>query len=1063
MIDEYRDGILIGRITRDFQLNVLNCPPPLDAGIDVASTCNGLSVDFVNTSGASATTFWWDFGTGDPADTSVAFAPTFIYSAPGTYTVTLIVEKGTDCADTTTYELEIMDPVSFSVVPDSVDCNGGADGGAAVTPADGSYTYAWSTLESGYSIDGLSVGTYWVEATNGIGCVDTQYFDVDQPDVLAVDFTLNEPNCFDGLDGSIEAIASGGVAPYTYEWLSPSTSGSLLTDIGAGDYSVVVTDDNGCTADFNTTLFQPTELLVSLVNVEDVSCNGGTDGSMEIGMTGGTTPYSIEWMSLPGETGTIVTDVAAGTYMVEVTDANGCQAILIITVSEPAPFTVDLYVIDEETCSASNGQVFADVTGGTGTITFDWVPDVSETDVAEGLSSGMVDVTITDAIGCQAFDEIYVPDNPTGTASVNEITPVSCAGGDDGSIVVDMEGGTSPFIYNWSCSCPDTNSVGGLTAGDYWVEVVDNNGCVDSLYFTIDELPAVEIIDTVSPLCNGGSDGSAEVLANGGTAPYNYEWSTDPVATSAMVSGLAADTYTVTVTDQNGCEASIDVPVSEPDPLVIDAHVLSNILCFGDSAGIATATAAGGTMPYTVYWPDLAVYADTVYDLPSGYYSVVVTDDHGCSDDTTVKILEYNDVVAEIVGDSVICPGEVANFIVMTNDFYGLYDYQWSVDGVYHHEGSSFSWTIDSTVTITIALYSDAGCDPIFDTLVVVPITIPPGNVTLTGTPDTICKGDAATLEAHVTDMTHITDLYWSVPEWSGFGPHIVIPDEPTVYEVTIVNVCGEEQSAFIPIHVHMPPAAEIVTGGTVGCDQVELNFAYSYEEGAYSLTGAAWDIQGEIFSGDEAMIMLHGSGTVNSTLSLTFSNGCTFDYNAETGVTVFDSPDADFYFNPDPAIQFENTEFVDISHGNPSTWEWYLEGNFVSSDERPSHVFNEVGEFEVTEIIIDGHGCSDTVSHIINVIGDFAVYVPNAFTPDGDGYNNNFKPVVNNIMEEGYEFLVFNRWGEVVFRTTSLYGSWDGTYNGEAVEDDVYVWKVTAKDNRNETHQFTGHVTVLK
>ncbi len=1064
MIDEYRDGVLIGRITRDFQFNVLNCPPPIDAAFSAPDVCNGLTVDFDNTSGAGATTFWWDFGTGDPADSSLVFEPTFTYAAAGVYTVTLIVQKGTNCADTATFTFEIMDPLTFTITVDSVNCSGTSTGSASVVPADGTLDYVWSTASTAYSISGLTVGAYWLEATNGIGCIDTQFFNLAEPGVLGATFVLNEPLCHDSLNGSIVVNATGGTAPFTYTWLSPSVAGPVLSGIGTGPYSVLIVDANGCSGVFNTFLAEPAPLIISPISLQDVNCYGGNDGEIEIAVSGGTMPYGIDWPTI-ASSGLVVDDLFAGSYPVVVTDDNGCIATVTFTVSQPPVFSVSLVIVQPETCSDANGILQAVITGGFSPYTFSWTPSVSTTAVATGLSAGTYDVLVTDDHGCVDTSTVLLPDEATGDVMVADLNPVSCPDGEDGSITVAVMGGTAPFEYLWSCSASVTNTASGLSAGTYWVQVTDANGCIDTLNFVIGEVPPLNLLITgiTEPSCYGFSDGSAGISVSGGTTPYSYLWSTAPPQVTPTASGIPAGVYFVTVTDVNGCLEDMMVTVVQPTPVLIHPEVLADNLCFGDSSGVIAASGSGGTAPYTVFWNDFSVYADTLFDLPAGLYLVTVTDANGCSVDSLVKVVQFDSVYAAIVADTVICPGETLTLVVLTNDVFGLYDYQWSVNGLYMYTGSTFSWVVDTATLFTIALYSDAGCDPIFDTLFIQPIFIDPATLTLTATPDTLCLGNYASIGASVSDMTWITGCWWNFPALTGYGPHLVHPAEPTWYEITIANICGEELSKSILVNVHMPPTAEINTNPTQACDSVIVEFDFTANEDPYPLTDWLWTLLGDTYAVSSPSVVVFESTTINAQLSLTFSNGCTFDYSKMIGVTVFESPEADFYFNPDPAKEGEETEFVDISHGDPASWQWYMEGTLIAEVERPSWVFEETGTYTVTEIVIDDNGCSDTVTHSVNVIGDFLVYVPNAFTPDGSNYNNEFKPVMTNVSADGYEFLIFNRWGEIVFTTYNIEDSWDGTYHGDLVQDDVYVWKILVRDEQSERHQFEGHVAVLR
>ena len=266
--------------------------------------------------------------------------------------------------------------------------------------------------------------------------------------------------------------------------------------------------------------------------------------------------------------------------------------------------------------------------------------------------------------------------------------------------------------------------------------------------------------------------------------------------------------------------------------------------------------------------------------------------------------------------------------------------------------------------------------------------------------------------------------------------------------------MCGEQQSDTVKINVFTPPHADILATGTTGCDKVEVNFGYSYDPYDYTFQGAMWNINNETYDMTDPMVTFDHSASVLADLYLSFSNGCTFEYKDTVNLTVYNSPDADFYYNPDPAKVNEVTEFVDISHGNPKIWEWYLDGQYISDEERPSTVFTEAGEHGVLQIIFDENGCTDTIYRVIEVIGDFMVYVPNAFTPDGNGVNNTFKPIVSEVDPDGYE---------VIYQTYVIGNAWDGTYLGENVNDGVYIWKVIVTDNVGLEHEYVGHVTLLR
>ncbi len=1060
MVDEYRDGVLIGRITRDFQFNVLNCPPIPQAGIDVADYCNGLNIDFVNTS-VAATTFWWDFGTGNPADTSVTFQPSFAYTNGGNYSVTLITQKGTECADTAVFNMDIEDYVLFTVSTDSISCNGLSNGSANANG--GNYSYYWSTNNTGNSVTNLGLGNYWVEATSSIGCVDTQNFIIEEPDVLQVQFNETQPLCNGDQNGFLEAIGLGGVGPYTYYWPTAAYNGSTLPNIGAGNYGVTVTDNNGCVLNQNGILNEPQILSTSLIAFNDVTCYGMADANAEIQINGGTQPYTVDWLTLPNDS-VYMDNLSAGNYVVETTDYNNCLTTMVITISEPSPISVDIVIIENETCSDNNGAVFADVTGGVGSIDFYWNPMAPNQDVLYNISAGPISITIQDDNGCTAIDNDTLLNFATGVASIGSLNPVTCQNGSNGSVEVLMTGGTGPFTYNWSCSCPNSNSISGLTMGSYDVEVIDFYGCIDSLSFVIDELPALtlDVIDSLHPLCYGDDNGSGTVQAAGGTQPYNYYWNTSPNQIGANAIGLTDGNYSITVIDSNDCIAQTTMNLVEPNELTIQTNVISNILCNGDSTGIATATGAGGTLPYTYFWNELNVYGDSVSNLVAGHYSVTLTDTNGCQITGSVDVVEYDNVTAEIVYDSIFCPGDTILFTVLTNGMNNLYDYSWEMNGLPQGTSNTFSAQIFSPSQIEFSLISTINCPTISDSINVEPISLEPGILDVIGTPDTICLGSSAMVEAQISDWSHINAIYWNI-DLQGVGPHMVTPQGEFTYVVTIHNICGAQLTDSTTVNLFMPPNASILAYETSSCDSVNAYFAFEYEDTDYALTNNYWTIFGEDYPEENPSVHFDYSTDFDATLNLSFSNGCTFEYVELISINVWESPEANFYYNPDPATQAELTEFIDISHGNPVYWEWYIEGDMISNDERPTHVFDEQGEFYVTEIIVDENGCSDTITLPVEVIGDFTVYVPNAFTPDGSGYNNTFKPIMYNVQEEDYKFQIFNRWGELIFEADFLDAEWDGQYNGDFVADGVYIYKIIVKDNRDQKHEYIGNVTLLR
>ncbi len=496
------------------------------------------------------------------------------------------------------YVVKSQQAISVACASTNGTCANGNVGTATVTATGGSgYTYAWSNGATTQSISSLAAGTYSVTVTANGGCTASCSVTVTtQQSSLSAAFSGQDVTCFGGNDGSASASASGGNPPYTYLWSNSATTTSV-TGLIAGAYSVTVTDASGCTSTASGNISEPA-LLVASSSAGIILCNGGTT-TVTVSATGGTVPYL----------GTGSFTVSAGNYSYTVTDANGCSVTATGSVSEPGLLVA----------SSSAGTILCN--GGTTTVT---VSATGGTALYSGTGSFTVSVgnysyTITDANGCSATTSINVTEPGLLVAS-SSAGSILCNGGTT-TVIVSATGGTAPYsgtgsftesagTYSYSitdangCSATTTISVsepslliasslagsilcnGGTTtvivsatggtapysgtgsfqvsAGTYSYTVMDDNGCSATTTVTITQPQTVVTLNCNSTNVStyGGSDGVAAVIVSGGTAPYTYLWNTG--ATSASLNNVSAGTYSVTVTDLQGCSAFIQCVITEP-------------------------------------------------------------------------------------------------------------------------------------------------------------------------------------------------------------------------------------------------------------------------------------------------------------------------------------------------------------------------------------------------------------------------------------------------------------------------------------------------------------------
>ncbi|MFN8155479.1 MAG: gliding motility-associated C-terminal domain-containing protein [Bacteroidia bacterium] len=574
-----------------------------------------------------------------------------------------------------------------------VSCNGGADGTLTIDVTGGTapLNYQWSAGGSGTSGSGLTAGTYTVTVTDANGCSSTVTAIINEPPLLTVSGTPYTAHCGQA-DGSADITAAGGSPVYSYAWSTGTSSTQNLTGVATGSYTATVTDANGCTAEVTLAVADAPGPVVSLNTTTDVSCNGGADGSIDVGVAGGTSPYSYVW-SNGGNTATN-SGLAAGTYTVTVTDVFGCTSTLSATINEPTPLQLSFSSTDA-TCGNANGTATVTANGGTPGYSYLWDSgDVTST--AGSLTPGAWSVTVTDANGCTSQGSIAVSNANSPVASVLQSTDVSCNGGADGTLTIDVTGGTAPMSYQWSAGGSGTSG-SGLTAGTYTVTVTDANGCTAVISATINEPVQLTLNGNANTAHCGQADGSVSIAAAGGTAPYSYAWSAGGSVTTSL-SGLAAGSYTATVTDAHGCTASVTIAVPDAPGPVVSLNTAQDVSCNGGADGSIDVGVAGGTAPYSYSWSNGWMGA-TNSNLSAGTYTVTVTDVFGCTSTLAVTINEPAPLQLSFSHTDATCGGNNGTATVNVVGGIAPYNYVWDSGDVTATATSLAAGTYTVTVT----------------------------------------------------------------------------------------------------------------------------------------------------------------------------------------------------------------------------------------------------------------------------------------------------------------------------------------------------------------------------
>lgn len=494
-------------------------------------------------------------------------------------------------------------------------------------------TYLWSNGATTQNISNLSAGTYTATITENQTCSITVTHTVTEPNALnlvcsAIDATYNGAN-----NGVATVNPSGGTGTYTYLWSNNANTQSITT-LSPGNYSVTVSDSNGCTNTCNTTVSEPPCTVNVSAFGSQTTCSTSNDASILSLVTGNINTVTYLWSN--GQTSSGISNLTIGTYSVTVTESPTCSSTTSYTVTSPSSLDVVCSKINVTYNGGNDGEASAAASGGNPPYAYQW-SNGQTTSTITGLTASSYNVVVTDSKGCSAacISSVVEPGcfltlNITGTN-------VKCNSGTDGSINVSPSGNNSPVTYDWSDGS-NTPSISNLTAGTYTVTVTESPTCFATASYTVTEPSALNPICTkIDASSNGNYDGLANVDVTGGTLPYTYLWSNG--ATTQSISNLAVGTYSVTINDANNCTTSCSSVVNEPNCTITANAIGTNISCNGNQNGTVSVSVNGNIGAITYSWSNGAT-TKNISNLPAGTYTVTIAESPTCFATASYTITE---------------------------------------------------------------------------------------------------------------------------------------------------------------------------------------------------------------------------------------------------------------------------------------------------------------------------------------------------------------------------------------------------------------------------------------
>jgi gliding motility-associated-like protein len=877
-----------------------------------------------------------------------------------TYYVTVTDNKNCKGVDT----LTITQPAAAIAVSDSqvnVKCKGSATGSVTLYITGGSpaYSVTWAGGATGTTRTNLSAGTYTYTVTDAHLCTYLGSVTITEP-LLPFMISVAQTNvsCFGGNNGAITLTPSGGTLPYAFAplWLD-GFIGYTRTNLTAGTYYYADSDANGCIDTGRVVITQPNPLVADTISTSAISCFGGNNGAITIGVSGGTYPYIYIWTSL-SITDSLGINLSAGTDTIYVTDAHGCKDTLAVTIGQPTPILPVIVSTDSVTCfGGNNGSVTVSAGGGTSPYTYalDGSASYQGSGTFTGLSAGSHSVTVKDAHGCDSTISFTIYQPTQIAPSIIYTTNASCNGTCNGTIAVSATGGISPYTFsddgtNYSA----VDSFTSLCAGNYTLYVKDANGCIQSITNSVTQPAALQLSVTniTEPSCFGNSNGQITVTATGGTPAYLYSIDLGFPQLSGTFTGLSAGLHIIGVGDSHICLDTIHVFLNQPNPLVADTISTTGISCFGSNNGTITIGVSGGTYPYNYVWPQAPGITDSLgINLSAGSDTIYITDANGCKDTVTATLSQPSKLAPFAVSmDSVSCFGG-NNGSITVNANGGTAPYSFALDGSATYQASG-TFTGLSAGPHTITVKDANGCDSIFPINIYQPAVLTP---TITYTTNASCNGScngaiAISATGGTNPYTYSKDgtNYSVVDSFTGLcqGNYTLYVKDFKGCVQTITDVITQPTVLTLAVADTIDPTCYNGTTGHIAVTAAGGTPVYTYS------------LDGGTAQGADSFTTVGGGA---HTITVTDAHGCSQTVNLSLGqptqvITDTVSTEQDTCYGSSNGAIYLTTN----GGFGPYTYAWQN----PASNTTDSATGLAAGSY--TAVITDSHGCQETVTYTI-------------------------------------------------------------------------------------------------
>lgn len=918
-------------------------------------------------------------GVYDPSQASLGVNEV-TYTIPGgcggshSENITIVRQKIADIIVTDTIFCVLNAPFNFQ--PQEF---GGTWSGPGITDANQG-TFAPSVAGPGYH------RIYHVMAQP---CGDTDYVDIRVDPQLDATITAVDSICKFQAPVQFTAVDQGGIwqgpgiTDAQQGWFDPSTA-----NLGANYITYQISGDCG---DADTVMVYVLQAKNPTITPIGPFCYDAVAVPLNAATPGGT------WSGIGVSNGNFIPgSVPVGKSQVKYSFTGRCPSADSIQVERLPQLIASQFQITNVKCHGDcNGEISFNTSGGYTNQSYNylWAPVPSNTSQSEspkGFCEGNYTLTLIDSVGCRFDSTLYVSEPQQLVAST--FTKASNCGLPDGEVglMATPQGGTPPYNYTWLQSPKDTTVLSGVPGDStYSVIVNDANGCSLSLSDYVNDIPGPTMtlnVDSVS--CFAGNDGAAQITQiTNGTPAYQYFW--DGVQdTSSQIVGLSAGLHHVEIKDGNNCTARQDFNVYEPTLVTVQPTFSDTTICVGQQVQLSAIANEGNGNPYQYFWSDENGTITSTVIKSAGTFYVYAQDAKGCVSNTkTVDVKLFDPISITMSHDTVICPGQRANFSVEAEGGLEVFQYNWSNSGY----GSS---------------------------------------------------------STHIEPEGENGDTVW--------------------VSVTVSDGCSPEKVDSAKVTFHESPKADFIAFDRAGCEPVPATLINT----STLADSVIWNINGEKINVGPTnnVFKSYDAGSYSVSMEVWSSNGCYDIEQKPAYINAYPYPKASFGWEPSPPTIIQNeVTFINYSLGDVAQSFWTLTGHdsiiMESTDHAPTYAFlPDTASYRMYLRVVSSHGCADSINQRIKVEPDISVFIPNAISPNGDGANEFFFVEGYGFREShDFELLVHDRWGKLLFEGRSKDQKWDGTYKGEKVKTDTYVWTLRVRDWYGIKYFYQGSVSVLK